>query len=239
MSESVTIVFTDGACSGNPGKGGWAAIIASPEGMVEELGGGERQTTNNRMELTGALAALEHLAGTKHPIQLHTDSQYVIQGITGWVFGWKKNGWKTAEGKDVLNRDIWENLAVATGRLKVKWIHVPGHSGIPANERCDQIAQGFATDQEPELYSGSRKAYIVDLRIPDNLAEKAAWRSQKKKKGVGYYLSHIQGETRRHATWAECEARVKGEPGAKFKKCASAAEEADVLKTWRVKPPRD
>lgn len=235
MSESVTIVFTDGACTGNPGRGGFGAVVATPDGHVEELGGGEASTTNNRMELAAALAALDYLGKSEFPVHLHTDSQYLIQGMTGWIFGWRKNGWKTGEGKDVANRDLWEQLGSAAAHLKVKWVHIPGHSRIPGNERCDRIAQAFAQGQTVELYSGSRSAYLVDLKVPDNVAERAEWRSQNKKQGQGYYLSYIHGKLERHATWPECEARVKGVAGAKYKKCASAAEEADILAHWGIK----
>src|SRR5437870_3906932 len=110
MSEHPVVVFTDGAAKGNPGPGGWGVVIATPEGHVTELGGGAPHTTNNRMELSGAIAALTHLERQSERILMYTDSTYVIQGVSQWVHGWRRRGWKTVEGADVLNRDLWERL---------------------------------------------------------------------------------------------------------------------------------
>ena len=114
-SESLTVVFTDGAAKGNPGPGGWGAIVVTADAFVTELGGGAPHTTNNKMELSGAIAALEHVAAIRGPVAVYTDSTYVIQGITQWVWGWRRRGWKTAQGGDVLNRDLWEQLSALTG----------------------------------------------------------------------------------------------------------------------------
>ena len=135
-------IFTDGACKGNPGPGGWGAILRM--GVHEkELSGGEADTTNNRMELTAAIRALGAL---KHPceVTLHTDSRYVIDGITGWVFGWQKNGWKNAAKKPVANADLWQELLAAVRPHKLKWVWVKGHDGHPENERADQLASDAA-----------------------------------------------------------------------------------------------
>ncbi len=132
-------IFTDGACSGNPGPGGWGAILRY--GAVEkELSGGETLTTNNRMELMGAIAALEAL---KRParVKLHTDSMYVRDGISKWVAGWKKNGWRTADKKPVKNVDLWQRLDSAAARHEIEWLWVKGHSGHPENERVDLLAR--------------------------------------------------------------------------------------------------
>jgi ribonuclease HI len=131
--------FTDGACSGNPGPGGWGALLVY-DGRERELSGGEPLTTNNRMELMGAIAALEAL---KRPctIALYTDSQYVRDGITKWIVGWKRNGWKTADKKPVKNMDLWLRLDAARLQHNVVWHWVRGHSGHPENERVDQLAR--------------------------------------------------------------------------------------------------
>ena len=137
------IVHTDGACSGNPGPGGWGAILTSGE-HEKELKGGEPHTTNNRMELMGAIAALEAL---KKPstVELHTDSKYVHDGISKWIHGWKRNGWKTADKKPVKNIELWQQLDAATERHRVRWHWVKGHAGHPENERADALArQGMA-----------------------------------------------------------------------------------------------
>jgi ribonuclease HI len=138
MSELVEI-WTDGACSGNPGPGGWGAVL-SFNGTEKELSGGEAVTTNNRMELMAAIAALEAL---KRPcaVALHTDSQYLRQGITGWIHGWKKNGWRTADRKPVKNEELWKRLDAALGRHRIEWRWVRGHAGDAMNERADALAR--------------------------------------------------------------------------------------------------
>src|SRR5215510_14931822 len=125
------VVFTDGAAKGNPGPGGWGAIVVTPEGVVTELGGRAAEaTTNNKMELTGAIEALVALRAVPGPVAIYTDSTYLIQGIRGWIFGWRKRGWKTAAGGDVLNRDLWEQLdelVRARGKNGITWHYVRGH----------------------------------------------------------------------------------------------------------------
>ena len=135
-------VFTDGACKGNPGPGGWGALLRM--GVHEkELSGSEPLTTNNRMELTAVIRALEALTQPCQ-VQLHTDSRYVIDGITKWIYGWQKNGWKTAAKKPVLNAELWQELLAATRRHRIEWIWVKGHDGHPENERADQLASNAA-----------------------------------------------------------------------------------------------
>jgi ribonuclease HI len=133
------VVYTDGACSGNPGPSGWGAILISGAHR-KEISGGEPVSTNNRMELMAAISALESL---KHPSQvdLHTDSQYVRNGISSWIYGWKKNGWKTADRKPVKNAELWQRLDAARLRHKIEWHWVKGHAGHPENERADELAR--------------------------------------------------------------------------------------------------
>jgi len=132
-------MFTDGACSGNPGPGGWAAILRSG-GHERELSGGETATTNNRKELMAVIAGLKAL---KNPsaVTIHTDSRYVMDGASKWIFGWKKKGWKTADKKPVKNEDLWRALDDEMARHTLHWIWVAGHSGHPENERADQLAR--------------------------------------------------------------------------------------------------
>ena len=133
------IIHTDGACKGNPGPGGWGAILQTGGGHEKELWGGELLTTNNRMELMAAIMALEAL---KRPcrVDLHTDSKYVMQGVTEWIRGWKARGWKTADKKPVKNEDLWRRLDEARNRHEVKWHWVKGHAGHALNERADGLA---------------------------------------------------------------------------------------------------
>jgi ribonuclease HI len=139
MSDNVVDIFTDGACSGNPGPGGWGAILRW-NGSEKELSGGERETTNNRMELMAAIMALESLTRPV-AVRLHTDSQYVKDGITQWIQGWKRNGWRTAARKPVKNDDLWKRLDAARERHQVSWHWVRGHDGHPENERVDRLAR--------------------------------------------------------------------------------------------------
>lgn len=135
-------IFTDGACSGNPGPGGWGAVLRY-NGVEKELSGGEKQTTNNRMELTAVIKALEALKETCE-VRLVTDSKYVADGIgKGWAESWQKNGWRRADKKPALNADLWEKLLdlLKTHRVEIQW--VKGHAGHPENERCDRLAVEF------------------------------------------------------------------------------------------------
>jgi ribonuclease HI len=135
-------IFTDGACKGNPGPGGWGAILRMGR-HEKELSGSDPATTNNRMELTAAIRALEALIEPCE-IVLHTDSKYVLEGITKWVHGWKKNGWKTADKKPVRNAELWHELIAAALPHRVEWVWVKGHDGHPENERADRLASDAA-----------------------------------------------------------------------------------------------
>ncbi|MEL6374617.1 MAG: ribonuclease HI [Pseudomonadota bacterium] len=137
---SAVTIYTDGACSGNPGPGGWGAILISGKHR-KELSGGEAGTTNNRMELSAAIEALNHL-NRRCEVDLHTDSTYVRDGITKWIKGWQRNGWKTAAKKPVKNAELWQALQAAVARHQVRWHWVKGHAGHPENERADELARG-------------------------------------------------------------------------------------------------
>ena len=139
MKANKVIIHTDGACSGNPGPGGWGAILEY-NGTRKELSGGEAETTNNRMELTGAIMALETI---KRPckVEMHVDSAYVKDGITKWIHGWKRNGWKTADKKPVKNVELWQRLDTAIAAHDISWHWVKGHAGHTENERADELAR--------------------------------------------------------------------------------------------------
>ncbi len=138
------LAWTDGACSGNPGPGGWGVLMRAMDGGTvvkeRELKGGEADTTNNRMELMAAISALEVLSRASD-ITITTDSAYVKNGVTSWIFGWKKNGWKTADRKPVKNVDLWQRLDVAQARHRVTWKWIKGHAGHAENERADELAR--------------------------------------------------------------------------------------------------
>jgi ribonuclease HI len=138
-AEDLVEVYADGACSGNPGPGGWAAIMRY-RGVEKELSGGEAGTTNNRMELMAAIMAVEALT-RKVPVKIHTDSMYVKDGITRWIHAWKRKGWRTADNKPVKNLDLWQRLDAALAGHRVEWEWIRGHAGHPENERADKLAR--------------------------------------------------------------------------------------------------
>ena len=154
------VAYTDGACSGNPGPGGWGALLRAMDGETvlkeRELSGGEADTTNNRMELLAAITALETLDRAS-VITIVTDSTYVKNGVTGWIFGWKKNGWKTAAKKPVKNADLWQRLDAAQARHQVTWEWVKGHAGHPANERADALARAGMKPFKPTRTGGAEQ----------------------------------------------------------------------------------
>ena len=171
MSSQPTIqsIYTDGACTGNPGPGGWGVVVYFDDGSVHELGDASKKTTNNRMEMQAAIAGLEFLesSGQNTPITLYTDSEYLINCVTKWVKGWKRKGWKKSDGKPVLNQDLLQILDNLNNQ-QIKWQHVRGHAGNIGNERCDTIARGFASGKIPSLKR------ILDINTSDaNFAQKA------------------------------------------------------------------
>lgn len=158
MSTQRTIqsIYTDGACTGNPGPGGWGVVVYFSDGSVHEMGDASSYTTNNKMEMQAAIAALEFLQTSrqKQPITLYTDSEYLINSVTKWIKGWKNKGWKKADGKPVQNQDLLETLDELNSHT-VKWEYVRGHSGNVGNERCDVIARTFASGKIPSLKQSS------------------------------------------------------------------------------------
>lgn len=234
------IVFSDGATKGNPGPGGWGAIVVTPDAQVTELGGGASQTTNNRMELTGAIEALASIRSVDAPVDVYTDSTYVIRGIREWIWAWRRRGWKTADGEDVLNRDLWERLSALVterGTGTITWHYVRGHIGTPGNERVDRIADAHARQVPVDLYRGPLTGYQVDVHaVPDDTSTPQRSSTRKEKVVAHSYLSVVDGTPMRHATWADCERRVKGRSGARFKKALSPADELDILRSWQVDP---
>jgi ribonuclease HI len=172
-------IYTDGACSGNPGKGGWGTVLYFSDHSVCELGGMEPETTNNRMEMQAAIAGLEFLSQSQQtqPVTLYTDSEYVKNGITQWIRGWKNKNWKTSTGKPVLNRDLWEILDKLNS-IQVRWEYVRGHSGNEGNERCDTIARAFAQGRTPSLQQPKSLQFnsspILDQQSPNALELRAS-----------------------------------------------------------------
>jgi ribonuclease HI len=232
------MIFSDGACSGNPGPGGWGSIVLLPNNQVIELGGGSPSTTNNKMEMTAALEALRYVKNINMPVAFYTDSTYLIRGITQWIFGWRRNGWKTSEGAEVANREIWEALSDVlkdrTVANKIEWHYTRGHIGTPGNERCDQIAVAYSKNEFVTLYKGSLELYNVNiLSVPEDTSLPAQSSSKVAEKKEAYsYLSNIGGTVYRHKSWPDCQRRTHGQSGAKFKKAKSAQDEQEILKSW-------
>ncbi|MEK7148432.1 MAG: RNase H family protein [Patescibacteria group bacterium] len=242
--SSDIIIYTDGSSRGNPGPGGWGAIIATNERVVE-IGSGDKHTTNNKMELSAAIESLGFVRnlGGAYTIDMRVDSKYVINGITKWVAGWEKNGWINSKKEEVLNRDLWEAFAEVVADLqmsacKISWNYTPGHAGIEGNDRADAIATMLADKEDPKLFNGLRSGYKVDLVPHAGDAKLLAIKKTKSKSNSGVkaysYLSLVNGKLEKHSTWAECEKRVKGVRGTKFKKSVSAADEKAILREWGV-----
>ncbi len=229
-------VFTDGSSLGNPGPGGWGAIIIFDDHVIKELGGGENPTTNNRMELSATIGALSYIAKTEKVILLHTDSSYVINGITKWVWGWRKNNWITSTKTEVINRDLWEELSSLVAGKKIEWKYVGGHIGIAGNNRADEIAVSFSKGKPEKLYEGDFEKYSIQniLDVSHDVEQKkdrSASKAHSKAKAFSY-LSLVDGKVMTHQTWAECEARVKGKKATKFKKALSKEDEGKIKKEW-------
>ena len=191
------------------------------------------------MELVGAIESLRlafSRAESGQDVLLCTDSTYVIRGITQWIWGWQKRGWTTAEGKDVLNKDLWIELQSEVRGRKIQWRYVRGHIGVPGNERVDAIAVEYSKGRRPALYEGPLLQYgvpIHDLPPEEALPE---MKPKAEKRAVYSYLSLLGSVPMRHKTWPDCERRVKGQPGAKFKKAHSPEEEVEILRSWGVDP---
>lgn len=233
-------IFTDGASKGNPGPGGWGAVVQD-DGLITELGGGEDETTNNRMELTAALHALGCVKDSAKNITVFTDSSYLINGITKWIFGWEKNNWKTKARADVLNVDLWKELRGAMGDKNIMWRYVPGHHDVAGNERANDIAEGFALGEKPALYNGDSSLYTFKLLsegVPlDRTGKVASLKkdssTKNRKAGSAFsYVSLLDGKIETHKSWDECKKRVSGKP-ARFKKAMSQTEERMIVNEFK------
>lgn len=242
------ILFTDGSSRGNPGPGGWGAVMVYPDShgvlRVDELGGREDVTTNNRMEISAVAEGLMHIDGFYENLDdirfiVYIDSAYVVNGATKWIHGWRKSNWISSTKEPVKNKDLWEELAIAIEGKNIEWRLVPGHAGVPGNERCDIIATTFADNNPAELYKGSLSKYsitdILDVMNSDHrdIPKNPNKKSSGSKVKAYSYVSSIDGDIKTHATWAECEARVKGKSGARFKKSTSSENEAEIISEFK------
>jgi ribonuclease HI len=220
LSHERAIAYTDGSCIGNPGPGGWAVHAELPDGQVLELGGGELETTNNRMELRAAIEAVRITAHVP-VVTVITDSSYVRNGITKWLSGWKAKDWRTATSQPVENQALWRELdALSDHRITWEWTRA--HVGTPGNERCDAIARMFAAGIRPLTGKPGRGR-------PSNRMTRPA------PNGITY-LSMIDGIVERHDSWSDCERRVHGVRGARYRKARSPDEEQAILASWGLGP---
>jgi ribonuclease HI len=157
-------IYTDGSSKGNPGPGGWAAVIeyrdTNNQLQIKEIGGRENHTTNNRMEMRAVIEAMKTVP-MESELEMYSDSEYLIKGITEWVYKWQANGWKTKDKRGVLNQDLWEQMIGEAEKRNVSWLKVEGHSGHKFNDRCDKLATGFADGKEVKLYNGPTEKYFL------------------------------------------------------------------------------
>ena len=256
-------IYTDGSSRGNPGPGGWGVLIIIKKEKNEsknwkesvkiiELGGKNAHTTNNAMELTATLRALEELKerSIKGNAAIHSDSAYVLAGIEAWVYAWEKNGWKTKEGADVANQELWKKLLAITYKAKlmrereIKWQKVKGHAGNVANERVDEIATKSALGEHVLLFTGSlidyEKILGYDLQIDakdipaqEKLVPVMSKKKSKSTKPAYSYVSVVSGKIHADKTWEECKARVIGKKGTKYKKVFSKTEEGTLVGEYK------
>ncbi len=206
------VIFTDGAAKGNPGPGGYGAVLLLGD-TVLEIGESKKLTTNNEMELRAVMEALKNVTDGETFVEIYTDSKYVVEGAKGWIFGWMKNGWQTKAGTDVLHKELWQELVTLLKKVTVDWHKVPGHVGI----------------------IGPRAGYGYEIENVEYDKQKAAERSATRKRQAtkAYsYVSKVDGKVETHQTWQECEGRVKGKSGVRFKKAISAEEEKTIIKDF-------
>lgn len=244
QTQRKIIILTDGSSLGNPGPGGWGAIIVMPDHQVFEIGGKDTMTTNNRMELTAAIEALLKLKAIEaqfDSIEIHTDSTYLKNGISSWVYTWEKNNWMTSTKESVQNQDLWQALIELArhhrNQGKIEWEKVKGHDGVLGNERADEIATGFSENGEFQLFTGGLEKYESllggSLFHKGTASKKTKSKPKSKSTKQAYsYVSCIDGTIFYDATWAECEKRVKGTKGAKYKKAMDVKDEKTITKEF-------
>ncbi len=268
------LIFADGASRGNPGRGGHGTVVVSGlaenfnsnSGALEikELGGRGNMTTNNKMELSAVIEGLRYcgkigLDNQNTEFSIYTDSKYVMNGAEGWIFGWKKNGWKTKAGEEVKNQELWEDLSDLMQGKKIDWVLLPGHAGVAGNERCDQIATLFADNiseeisGNPKLFEGSFEKYgeiksgeiaidtskLLDVFYNPSLIKMAKDEknaSGTKKSGSSAkafsYVSKVDGKIYIDKNWSDCEKRVKGTKGALYKKSVSLNDQENISRDF-------
>ncbi|MCD8495095.1 MAG: ribonuclease HI [Candidatus Pacebacteria bacterium] len=250
--DSHLYIFTDGSALGNPGKGGYGALLIFEQlDEIIELGGAKPHTTNNEMELSAIIAALAYASHNIAPTTIFTDSSYVVNGITQWVHNWEKNNWRTQDKNPVAHQPLWEQLLnlvrAREQEAPLTWKLVPSHVGIAGNERVDTIATTYAEGRNPTLYRGNLSQYPhalfplpSDADIQAKRSEKRAANPSSSGSSKAYsYLSLVDDVVMRHDNWLDCKVRVDGKK-ALFRKALSAEHEQEICTAWGVPlPPHD
>lgn len=233
-------IYTDGASRGNPGLGGWAAIILAGD-YAMEIAGNAKKATNNQMELAAVEAVLSDSGALSWDgdVTVLSDSMYVINGMTKWAKGWERNGWITSAKTPVENKGQWQNLLKLMKEYgtRLSLEKVKGHAGDLYNERCDELAVAAALEQKPVLFSGTVKEYDSFLKDHgyDSSAKASSKQQKPKSSSPAYsYVSMVGGIVHADKTWAACEKRVKGKKGAKYKKVFSKAEETELMQDYTL-----
>lgn len=242
-------MYTDGSSLGNPGPGGYGCVIVfNDDNKVIELGGYCAETTNNKMELTAIVTALDYLkqqipprpsatppklGGDQPQITIYTDSSYAINGITKWMFGWQKNNWITSTKTPVLNSEIWKQLVSLKSHFKnLSFVHVRGHAGVWGNERCDTIATSFAMHKKQDLFYGELAAYDQRILTPTISTTPSKNTAKKKTSEKAYaYVAHVNGTVQIFKDWESCKAAVHGK-SSKYKKVFSQKEQDALIRSW-------
>lgn len=235
MKKNQITIFTDGASKGNPGSGGWAAIIMDNE-KVKEIGGYEEMTTNNRMEMKASISALQTIMKTRSkslPVSIYTDSSYLKNGAGKWIYAWAKNDWLTKSKEKMANVDLWKNIYSLMNDIAISWVYVPGHLGIISNERADFIASSFAQKKKVNLFNGLKKNYkfIGGLELSKINRGKSISKAKNKKSKAYSYVSLVEGEIKIHHSWEDCKSRVIGKRNAKFRKTLNEQDQKQFIES--------
>lgn len=236
MSRDELIVYTDGASRGNPGPGGWGAVILVG-GQAMEIAGSAQDATNNQMELEAVRAVLSDSGALAHAgaVTVFSDSAYVVNGMNSWMWGWETKGWITSQKTPVENKVLWQSLLTLSRKYgnRLTIAKVAGHSGELYNERCDELAVAAALGKKQELFKGTQNAYGIFLKEAGTTAKEAAPKKKKSDTPAYSYISLVDGQVYTDKTWVACEKRVKGKK-ALYKKVFSKEEETALVQEYTL-----
>jgi ribonuclease HI len=237
--ENQLVIYTDGASRGNPGLGGWGAVILV-DGYAMEISGFSKMATNNQMELQAVIEVLSDSGSLAHtgPVVVYSDSAYVVNGMNSWVWGWEKKDWMTSTKTPVINKDMWVKILALLktygDRLSIQ--KVKGHDGDLYNERCDELAVAAALGKKETYFQGTQKDYDIFLKeIGTTIKKVSPKKAKSKPAGPAYsYVSLVGDKVYTDKTWIDCEKRVKGTKGAKYQKVFSKGEETSLVQDYTL-----